>query len=340
MCGFYEGIGEFARTSDPFFQDLGVTDNHPMPDRAEVFPAAAFPENRSGHLTSEQARRFERMVSGRRQSTRGVAVPVGAIGALLLIMSGPAATALERNLAGWGFMAAAALILAAPAFDPLAADVGEGRVEAVEGAVAKRRMQSMSPAGSARYYLNVGGRQLRTYLSAYDAAPDVGYVRAYYLPRTRKLVNLERLPNPPLPAGPDEARVMFGRMARAFATGDPVAFAEARANAGGLLDAAQESIREPSKAASGRVAGGLVRETLVGRWTHPLATVILAEDGTATVTTIVGSTQAGHWSVDGPGRLLTDVTGTMEPTDAVMDDGRLTIQLQGRLLTFTRSADA
>ena len=218
-----------------------------MPDRAELFPAAAFPENRSGRLTSEQARRFERMVSGRRQSTRGVAVPVGAIGALLLIMSGPAATAVKRHLAGWGFVAAAAVILVAPAFDPLAADVREGRVEAVEGAVGKRRVQSMALTSGTRYYLNIGGRQLRTYLSAYDAAPDAGYVRAYYLPRTRKLVNLERLPNPPLPAGPDEARGMFGRMARAFATGDPVAFAEARANAAGLLDAAQESIREPSQ---------------------------------------------------------------------------------------------
>jgi hypothetical protein len=317
-----------------------LTDNLPMPDRAELFPAAAFPENRSGRLNSEQARRFERMVSGRRQSTRGLAVPVGAIGALLLIMSGPAATAVKRHLAGWGFVAAAAVILAAPAFDPLAADVREGRVETVEGAVGKRRRQSNSRTRGARYYLTIGGRQLRTYLSAYDAAPDAGYVRAYYLPRTRKLVNLERLPNPPLPAGPDEARGMFGRMARAFASGDPVAFAEARANAAGLLDAAQESMREPSNAVSGRVAGGVVREALVGRWTHPLVTVILAEDGTATVTTMVGSTQAGHWSVDGHGRLLTDVTGTMEPTDAVLDGGRLTIQLKGRRLTFSRSADA
>src|SRR4249919_1488254 len=295
-----------------------------MPDRAEVFPAAAFPENRSGHLTSEQARRFERMVSGRRQSTRGLAVPVGAIGALLLIMSGPAATEVKRHLTGWGFVAAAAVILAAPAFDPLAADVREGRVEAIEGAVGKRRVQSTAHSGFTRYYLNIGGRQLRTYLSDYDAAPDAGYVRAYYLPRTRRLVNLERLPNPPLPAGPDEARGMFGQMARAFASGNPVAFAEARANAAGLLDAAQELIREPSNAASGRVAGGLVREALVGRWTHPLVTVKLAEDGTATVTTIVGSTEAGHWSVDGHGRLLTDVTGTMAPTDAVLDGGSLT----------------
>ena len=308
-----------------------------MPDRAEVFPAAAFPENRSGRLTSEQARRFERIVSGRRQSTRGLAVPVGAIGALLLIMSGPAATAVKRHLTGWGFVAAAAVILAAPAFDPLAADVREGRVEAIEGAVGKRRMQSMAPTSGARYYLTIGGHQLRTYLSDYDAAPDAGYVRAYYLPRTKKLVNLERLPNPPLPAGPDEARSMFGRMARAFASGDPVAFAEARADAAGLLDAGQESTREPSDAASGRVAGGLVREALVGRWTHPLVTVILADNGTATVTTIAGSTQAGHWAVDGHGRLLTNVTGTMEPTDAVLDGGRLTIQLEGQRLTFTRA---
>ena len=308
-----------------------------MPDRAEAFPAAAFPENRSGRLTSEQAGRFERMVSGRRQRTRGVAVPFGAIGALLLLISGPAATAVKRQLTGWGFVAAAAAFLAAPAFDPLGADLREGRVDAVEGAVGKRRRSSLARTGGARYYLIIGSRQLRTYHSAYDAAPDAGYVRAYYLPRTRKLVNLERLPNPPLPAGPGEARDMFGRMARALATGDPAAFAEARANAAGLLDTAQELIRESSKT-SGRAAGGLVREALVGRWTHPLVTVILAEDGTATVTTMVGSTQAGRWSVDGQGRLLTDVTGTMKPTVAVFDDGGLTIQLEGRRLTFTRSA--
>jgi hypothetical protein len=78
----------------------------------------------------------------------------------------------------------------------------------------------------------------------------------------------------------------------------------------------------------------------VGRWTHPLATVTLAEGGTATVTTIAGTTQAGHWSVDGHGRLLTDATGTMEPMDAALDDGRLTIQLEGRHLTLTRAAGA
>jgi hypothetical protein len=66
----------------------------------------------------------------------------------------------------------------------------------------------------------------------------------------------------------------------------------------------------------------------------------LADDGSATVTTIAGSTQEGHWSVDAHGRLLTDATGAMEPTDAALDDGRLTIQLAGRRLTFTRATGA
>jgi hypothetical protein len=118
-----------------------------MSDRADPFSAEALAENRSGHPAGDQARRFQRMVGGRRQSTRGLAVPVGAIGALLLLLSGPAATAAQRHLAGWGFVAAAAMILAAPAFDPLAADVREGRVETVQGAVDKRRRQPMARTG-------------------------------------------------------------------------------------------------------------------------------------------------------------------------------------------------
>jgi hypothetical protein len=300
------------------------------------FPPEALAENRSGHLTGDQTGRFERMVSGRRNGVRGLALPFGAIGALLLLFAGPAATAAERHTAGWVFVAAAAALLVAPAFDPLAADVRDARVETIEGAIGKRRVQLPGKTTSTRYYLVIAGRQLRTYLSAYDAAPDAGYVRAYYLPRTRKLVNLERLPNPPLPSGPDEARDMFGRIASTFFSSDRVASAEARAKAAGLIDAVK-SVIESSDSPTGRAAGGLVRQALVGTWTHPLVTVTLADDGIATVTTIAGASRAGHWSVDSQGRLLTDVTGKMEPTDAALDGDRLTIQLEGRSLTFTRA---
>ena len=190
-----------------------LADNQTVPAHTTPFSPEALAENHSGHLTDDQARRFQLIVGGRRKGTRGLALPVGAIGALLLALSGPAETAVKRHLAGWGFVAAAAAFLAAPTFDPLAADVRDGRVETVQGAIGKRRVQSPTRTAFTRYYLNIAGRQLRTYLSDYDAAPDAGYVRAYYLPRTRRLVNLERLPNPPLPSGPDEARDMFGRIA-------------------------------------------------------------------------------------------------------------------------------
>jgi hypothetical protein len=311
-----------------------------MTNRTDPFPAEALSENQSGHLTGEQTERFRNMVGERRKSTRGLALPVGAIGVLLLVFSGPAATALKRHLAGFAFVAAAAAILIAPAFDPLAADLREGRVDTVEGAIGKRRVQSMSLIGPTRYYLTIARRQLLTPLSAYDAAPDAGYVRAYFLPRTRRLVNLERLPDPPIPSGPAEVRDMFGRMGRAFASGDPAAFAEARAGAAGLMDALEASIVKPSAAPARPPAGGFARAALVGRWTNPLVTVTLDEDGTATVTTIAGARQAGHWSIDAEGRLVTDATGSMEPTDASLDGDRLTIQLEGRRLTFIRAGSA
>jgi hypothetical protein len=314
-----------------------LTDNLPMHEPAEPFSSESVPENRAGRLTSDQARRFQRVVDGRRRGTRGLAVPVAAIGALLLILSGPAANASTRHLAGLVFVAEAGVILAAPAFDPFAADVREGRVESIEGPIGKTRRQSATASARTRYYLNVGGRQLRTYKSDYDAAPDGGYVRAYYLPRMRRLVNLERLPNPAVPTNPGQARDMFGRMARAFATGDRAGFAEARADAAGLIDAIQAATIDSPAMPPQDVTEGLAREALVGKWTHPLATVTFAADGTATVTTILGATQRGHWSIDHRGRLLTDVTGAMAPMDAALEAGRLTIQLEQQRLTFTRA---
>lgn len=55
---------------------------------------------------------------------------------------------------------------------------------------------------------------------------------------------------------------------------------------------------------------------------------------------MAGTRQDGHWSIDAQGRLLTSATGRMEPTDASLDGDRLTIQLEGRRLTFTRAAGA
>jgi hypothetical protein len=43
--------------------------------------------------------------------------------------------------------------------------------------------------------------ELNAGMSGWNAAPSAGYVRAFYLPRTKWIVNLERLPDRPLPDG-------------------------------------------------------------------------------------------------------------------------------------------
>jgi hypothetical protein len=308
-----------------------------MAEHTDPFPASALADNRSGRLSAEQRPRFQNMVRERRGGARRLAVPVGAIAVLLLVLSGPEATSAKRHLAGLGFAAAAAAILIAPAFDPLAADVRDGRVAVVDGAIAKRRVQSRRPSG-ARYYLDIAGRHLLTYPAASDAAPDAGYVRAYFLPRTHHLVNLERLANPALPSDPDAVRDLFRGMGRALASHDSVAFAEARAKAASLTEAVRESMVQESAPPAGSAGRGLAREALVGRWINPLVTVTLRQDGTATVAMIAGARRDGHWAIDAEGRLLTDATGKMEPTSAWLDDDGLTIQLEGRRLKFTRAS--
>src|SRR5437588_164071 len=82
--------------------------------------------------------------------------------------------------------------------DALSADVREGRVESVEGAIRKRVVRGRA---SNSFYLEIDRRRLQVSRSSYAAAPDAGIVRAYYLPRSRRVVNLERLPDPALPTG-------------------------------------------------------------------------------------------------------------------------------------------
>jgi len=265
-----------------------------------------------------------------------MALPFGAIGVLLLVLSGPAATTARRHLGGWAFLAVASVFLVSPAFDTLAAHVREGRVEMVEGAIGKRRCnrqlhgkhpllpEDWRPAASdLPVGLGAGARcrLCARVLSAPHAAAGQSRAPAESTAASQPRRGARH-------GRPYRARVRHGRFWRSRG---------ALASAAGLIDAAKKTIGARSDAPGGLVAGGLARDALVGKWTHSLATVTFPEDGTATVTTIMGATVAGHWSVDGRGRLLTDVSRTMEPTDAVLEGGLLTIQVEGRRLTFTRA---
>jgi hypothetical protein len=310
-----------------------------MADQESPFSQDAVPVNQSGRLTDQQAQLWARIAKRRRQSVRGVAVPFAAIGAILLFANGPAAKAAARANGAVAFLGIAAILVVAANLEPVNADVREGRVESVEGAIAKRVMMLRGP-GSRFYALDVGGRRLRaSSRAALDAAPDAGYVRVYFFPRSRRVVNLEQLPDPPIRTGSGAAQEIFLNFAHALRSLDRTAIAEASAHVAALKHVVEGPPPHAAGAASDRAhSSRLQADDLYGTWTNPVMTISFMKNGIATITPAFGSARRdGHWSVDGNGRLLTDASGTLEPIEASIDGDRLTIVFEGQRVAFTRS---
>jgi hypothetical protein len=314
-----------------------MTDIH-MANQESPFSKSALPTNQSGRLTDEQSRRWTQIAKGRRQSVRGAALPFAAIGAFLLLVSGPAAKAAARTNGGIAFLGIAAILVVAASLEPVNADVREGRVESVDGAIAKRSGY-LSRAAQRSYYFYVGGRRLQALSRlSYDAAPDAGYVRVYFLPRSRRVVNLEPLADPPIPTGSGAAQEIVLDYARAIGSLDRTKMAEASARVTALKHAVEGPL--PHATASGsRGYPRLNADDLYGTWTNPMMTVAFSKDGIVTLTTAIGGIRReGRWSVDENGRLLTDATGALEPMEASLNGRQLTVTVEGQRVTFTRSS--
>lgn len=306
-----------------------------MGEERSPFSTAALPTNQSGRLTDEQSERWRRIAKGRRQSIRGVALPFAAIGALLLFANFPTAKPAARTTGGMVFLAIAAIFVVAANVEPVNADVREGRVESIEGAIAKRSRYQGNKNPSRSYYFDVGGRRLQALSRwSYDAAPDAGYVRVYFLPRSRRVVNLEQLPDQPIPTGSGAAQEIFQKYGQALMSGDRAARAEANASV-----AALKHVIEGPPPATTDAHSALCADDLYGTWTNPMMTISFLKNGVATMTPAFGGARRdGHWSVDANGRLLTDASGTTEPLDASLDGNRLTIVVEGQRMAFTRGS--
>ncbi|MGH9411447.1 MAG: hypothetical protein ACRD1V_18590 [Vicinamibacterales bacterium] len=293
------------------------------------FPQDALPANRNGRLSDAQLRGWQEIARERRKNKRSFAYVAGAIGTVLLIADGPPSKTVARRIVGAASLALIPVILTIANHDALSADLRDGRVESVEGAIAKRLVQGRTWSS---YYFDVDRHRLEVSRRGYDAAPDAGIVRVYFLPRSRRVVNLERLPDPPLPAGPDAARQIVASLIGALHSHDPVALAEARARGAALADAVHGPPIGPGATAH------LTADALYGSWANPLMTVTFGRDGAATLVTTAAQ-RTGHWTVDAQGRLLTDATGVLEPVDAWLDGDRLWISIEGKTVMFTRVRD-
>ena len=126
--------------------------------------------------------------------------------------------------------------------DALSHDLKVGRVQFAEGAIGKSS-QSVDE-GNDICSLDVGDSRFNVMPMTYDAAPDAGYVRLYFLPTSRIVVNLERLPDPPVEIGA-AARDIVQALGAAARFHDRRMLNEARASMAGLGNAMKAGFAQP-----------------------------------------------------------------------------------------------
>jgi hypothetical protein len=301
---------------------------------ADPFPADALDANRANRLSAEQRTWLRSMAKGSRSSSMSIAGVAGVLAVILFFFADKGGV--ERIL-----IALALLIVAAFFFvrgftgaDPLDADLREGYVESVDGAISKRRVSTGGRSSLVTHYIDVEHKQMQAFKDQYDAAPDAGYVRVYYVPHSMRVVNLERLPDPAGAAesvkSPADALKLAASSIFSF---DEVKSAEARAQLAARGHAMQAGQRPPASELDPRP----LAEAIIGKWSNAMVMITFSPDGTAALSLPGGLERQAHWSVDGQGRLVADVMGEKQASDAWIAGEQLSIKLGGEGIVLHRS---
>ncbi len=306
------------------------------------FHADALQANREGRLTDAQRETWAGADRTWRGNVRLMALVLGLAGVLLVAGIGQAPFPAFARLpigALCLIIAGALVYVSTLGGGALTRDLRDGRVEMVEGAISRERgLPVYTGPNPERCYLNVGDRRLACSRTAYDAAPLAGSVRAYYLPRSRRLVNLEGLPDRPLPAGAlDRPLEAAGQILKAFVTGDRTQRAEAMATFTAMENAiVAESIAPPQ----GKTDSRSLENAIVGSWHSPMMDVTFTADGSASARMVSGTTMAGRWSVGRDGKLRLSGMGQDMETEAAVVGDALTVVMDGDRMTFRRAGRA
>lgn len=237
---------------------------------------------------------------------------------------------------------------------PLGKDVQAGRVDSVEGAVTKRMgtdidyiltgAAAQSPAPTS-YRLWVASRELgnqefRTSQDVYDAVPEAGMVRLFYLPRSRWAVNVEPLPDLPVDVSQEAVAQVLDHTKAARDARDKVGVAEARAEMAAIehgMEAYVPTAGAPTGAPSDPAT---LASELVGTWSSPFLTVSVQDDGTLTTEIPGVGEESGRWSVDTDGHLRLEAMGGSHVVDASVDGEWLSLAIQDRSFRLKRSSDS
>ena len=303
----------------------------------DPFPADALDANRSGHLTTAQRDRLRPIARSTRQNTLIAAVILMVAAAMMVLddkLSFPLAL---RMILAVVFVLLALFFFARAVVggDALTRDLRRGEVRSADGAIGKRSV-SQGRRSPRLHWLDVADGAYRVSYAGYTAAPDAGIVRVYFLPRSRRVVNLERLPDAPLTSDLT-SRDVLASIGSALLSGNRRELNEFRASMAPLVDAAKAAHDEPVVApALGVRDPRPLEQAIVGTWRSAIMTLVFDAGGSVTATMFGGMQKRGRWSVDRGGRLVSDVTGEGGAADAWVVGDQLTVSADGTTLTFTR----
>ena len=315
--------------------------------QTDVLAPDALEANRRGELTDAQRQGFRNLARYNRKSQLQFAGIAIVIAVLVGGFASSTAPILTRALITIVALAIAVVLVArsVTGADALTRDLRRPQVQSVEGAIGKRRIGN----GRARatYFLDVGDQRFTVARATYDTAPDAGHVRLYYLPRSRKIVNLERLPDERFQHATPQDLVhdikspellrTFGAALHSHTRRETN---EARATLTAMGEAMQAAFgpqAAPPSPPPGARDPRALGQAIIGAWTNGLMTISFSADGRVTADTM-GHTQQGRWSIDPGGRLLADVMGQQQAAEAWISGDQLTITADGQGFTLTRRA--
>jgi hypothetical protein len=149
-------------------------------------------DNRDRRLTAAQVARLEHLAKADQWSMLLTGIAVLVVSLLIpALMDLPWLLPWLVPLVG-GVLGLGLLVLATAWGNALRRDLRSPQLGFLEGEVRKQAVTDASESNaSTRYTLHIGDRTLELTEDEYEAAPSTGVFRAYVLPRSRHLVNLE-----------------------------------------------------------------------------------------------------------------------------------------------------
>jgi hypothetical protein len=245
------------------------------------YPPGALADNRRGELTVTQRDGLAGTlrVRNRRATIVAAVLFAGAIGVGLLA---PASLALVWRIAivgvALGIAVSLVLRVVTGGDRALSHDLRLGRVDCVTGPITQEEESAMDVDSTSVYILRVAGERFTVSPLASKAAPRTGKVRLYYLPESRRVVNLERLADDATPtdiAQPSLQQAIVGSWRNNFATATFTADGHVTASVMGRRSAGQWSVDSDgllhaeiagrAEVAAASVSGNELRIKLTGR---------------------------------------------------------------------------